>query len=75
MVVSQIKDEIDCHLQTRDSEVLAILQSILALVSSSSLSSEETQSYDQQANTLIDRIQLEILKLLKELMVELSKLN
>ena len=45
LVVNQIKDEITSHLQTRDSEFLAILQTIPSLVSTDSSSSEEEHSY------------------------------
>jgi len=75
MVVEQIKEEIDSHLQARDSEVLAMLQSIPALTPASSSSSVESPIYDQQANALVDKTQLEILKLLKELTVELKQVK
>ena len=66
LVVNQIKDEITSHLQTRDSEFLAMLQTIPSLVSTDSSSSEEEHSYHQrqQANAASDQTQVQILKLL-----------
>ena len=52
-----------------------MLQSILALILTSSSSLEEIQLYNQQANALVDRTQLEILKLLKELTLELKEVE
>ena len=77
LVVNQIKDEITSHLQTRDSEFLAMLQTIPSLVSTDSSSSEEEHSYHQrqQANAASDQTQVQILKLLKDLTAELKSVK
>ena len=74
LIAQQIKADINTHLEERDSQVLAMLQSIPDLTSSSSGStSEEEKPSTHQANALVDQTQLEILRLLKEISQDLKK--
>ena len=55
LVAQQIRSNINTHLEERDSQVLAMFQSIPDLISSSSSSiSEEEVPATHQANALID---------------------
>jgi len=74
LIAQQIQADINAHLEQRDSQVLAMLQSIPDLTSSSSGStSDEEKPSTHQANALVDQTQLEILRLLKEIAQDLKK--
>jgi len=74
IIAQQIRADINTHLEERDSQVLAMLQSIPDLTSSSSGStSEEEKPSNHQANAMVDQTQLEILRLLKEIAQDLKK--
>jgi len=74
LIAEQIRSDINTHLNERDSQVLAMLQSIPDLTySSSGSTSEEDTPLTHQANALVDQTQLEILRLLKEIAQDLKK--
>ena len=76
LVAQQIRSDINTHLEERDSQVLAIFQSIPDLISSSSGSiSEEEVIPTHQASALVDQTQLEISCLLKEIVQDLKKVK
>jgi len=70
MLATQLNESIAQQITTRDSELLFLLQNIFSLTSPSSDSthSDEDTPQERQANaTSTNIVQLEILKLLKEL--------
>jgi len=76
MLAKQLNTSIEQQISSRDSELLALLQNIPGLSSAStdSTSSEEESPQQHQANaTSTNTVQLEILKLLKELSKDIKQ--
>ena len=59
----------------RDSEILSVLQSLPSLSRTSSSSDSEHSPPQQSVNALQDNTQLEILKLLREIQMEMKRTN
>ena len=76
MLATQLNESITQQIATRDSELLSLLQNIpsLASASSDSTHSDENTPQEYQANaTSTNTVQLEILKLLKELSTDIKQ--
>ena len=70
----QIRTDIQEHMTTRDQQMLAMLEAITPATSESSSESDQSSTSDihHTANFTADQTQLEILKLLKELSVNIK---
>ena len=76
MLAKQLNTSIEQQISSRDSELLALLQNIpgLSANSTDSTSSDEDSPHEHQANaTSSNTVQLEILKLLKELSEDIKQ--
>ena len=76
MLATQLNESITQQIATRDSELLSLLQNIpsLASASSDSTQSDEDTPQEHKANaTSTNTVQLEILKLLKELSTDIKQ--
>ena len=76
MLATQLNESMSQQIASRDSELLSILQRMPSLGSASteSTSFEEDTPQEYQANTVANNaVQLEILKLLKELSVDIKQ--
>ena len=67
----QIRSDTQDHMKTRDSQMLAMLNSISSLASES-ISNSETSEVNHNVNHTADQTQLDVLKLLKELSQEMK---
>ena len=75
-LAQEISSQIQQQLAERDDQLFSVTQSITSLASASTSSDSEDSPQDQQANSITPQdTQLEILKLLHDLKVELKHSN
>jgi hypothetical protein len=75
-LAQELTSKVEEHLSMRDSQLLSVIQSIPGLVAASSSSDSEDSPPQHTANSIsIDNVQLEILKLLKELKTDIKRGN
>ena len=75
-LAQELTSKVEEHLSMRDSQLLSVIQSIPGLVAASSSSDSEDSPPQHIANSIsTDNVQLEILKLLKELKTDIKRGN
>ena len=75
VMAQEISTQIQQQMAQRDSEILSVLQSLPSLSRTSSSSDSEHAPPQQSVNALQDNTQLEILKLLREIQMEMKRTN
>ena len=72
-IAGEIGNQLQSHLEDNNSKMLSVLQQIPGLSETSSSSEESQEEHAQTSNSVVtDNVQLEILKLLREIQVNLK---